>query len=112
MKKELTNIYKTFEKYLKWKKILDAWCWAWRDIEYFFSRWYEIKWIDISEWMFKNASHSIKDKFIVWDIVKLNKYFEENSLDWIWTIWWLVHLEKEIWKKVLKIAFADLQKIE
>ena len=38
------------------------------------------------------------------------KYFEENSLDWVWTIWWLVHLEKEIWKKVIKNFFKTLKK--
>lgn len=104
------NIFQIFLENIKWKKILDVCCWFWRDSLYFYKLWYEISWIDISEWLINEADESIKDKLVVWDALELEKYYKNNSFDWIWCAAWIVHMEKIFWLEVLKKIYKTLKR--
>lgn len=104
------NYYEVFEKYLNWKKLLDIWCWVWTDMKYFYEKWYDINWVDISKWMIDLSPMELKDKIINYDITKLDKTFQPETFDWIWSVASIVHMSKNLWKKVINNSYKILKK--
>jgi len=86
-------------------KVLDLGCGPGHDSQILFDLGFEVIGLDYSQQMIKKAKdlyrESNKLKFIVADMRKLSKLFDENSFDGVWAAASIIHLPREEVKSVL-----------
>lgn len=102
LKEEVKNLYSLFCQYIPHGKILDIGCGYGRDIKYFKEKGYDVIGIDLSEKMKEIAYPEVKDCIFIGNAFESQKYFQKESFDWIWTLATIVHMEKEMWEKLLE----------
>lgn len=94
---EIEYFLEKYASFLSWKRILDVWCWSWRLLENFFSHWIEnidYTWIDASSWMIEEAKKNFpNEKFLVSDMLDLEKFLSWGKYDFIFFIASFHHLD-------------------
>lgn len=108
--KEVEKLYEKFMLIVPSWKILDVWCAYGRDLKYFREQWYEVIGIDLSETMKEIAYPEVKDCIFIGNAFESEKYFQKESFDWLWSLATIVHMEKELGKKMLEKMFSLLKK--
>lgn len=105
------DVYEEFEKNLvKNAKILDLGAGSGRTYAYFNRKGHEYIGLDFSKKM-KECAYKIHGQFpyIVDDMVNLNKYFEKDSIDAVFSVYSLFHLPNEDLKKLLSDIYDILK---
>ncbi len=98
-----------FVSLLKGKRVLDAGCGVGRDVEYLMEDGLEVKGVDISENMIKQAKKNVsKGKFEVMDFRKMK--FKDGSFDGIWAMASVYHIPNKEIVDTFKEFFRVLDK--
>lgn len=54
-------------------KILEIWVWLWKNIKYFFRKWYNISWLEIDKQSIKNINSTLKKEIVIeWNYEEVN----------------------------------------
>lgn len=100
------TLEKLFTKY-KIKNILDFSCWTWAQTEYFYKKWYNIIWVDISQDMLDIAkSKSSEIRYELWDM-RTSRFWEFPCVISIYNAIW--HLSRSDFEISLKNISENLQ---
>lgn len=100
------KIIKISEKFLnKKEKIIDLWCWQWRNLIYLLNRWYNVYWVDSSEnaiKFLKKQFKKSKKRFIFWNVKYIERFYNCSFISSF--LFHFIENQKEFIKKTQKMT--------